>query len=1230
MVDVKNTFLRLDLDTDFFSLPKEHYVDALNITRDSFSANKDFAATNIVGNRLVNYTLPAGTNRVIGALGVLVRNTVIYCVYNSNSYHSILEYNNSTRSVTKIFENLTDSDNEDILGFNTITLITSMNIYIRDEGDLLFFLDSLGRPTMLNVTRFKNGEYTPVTRQIINLHKMPPLAPPDCVYDNDAAVGTNDTRNKLFKFKYRWIYDDDFKSTWSPISAVPLPASILDPTFTNEPTNNNVIHINMNSGPKNVKQIELAVSFVNKVSEWPIFQSVTIIDKAQESIDDDIAFNYDFYNDATYPFIDVEESNLLFDWIPRYAKAQEMPNGNYTVLAGITEGYDRDLEPNVDITILTTAAGGGGTIGSLNGIAVELDEEALEYEWQVIFSGVPATGTVVNVYIQRASDSMMILAGTYTTLSGDTALDVTIGIRDSMISIGITNDWVVTPSNPSVDYEFFKAIYNNLSTVEIIPPASDTDNDSIATWKWSTSRTLGLVYFDENGVTNGVLYSAKIVFPEYAEDGSQVPLLPYINVKIYHVPPEWAYSYQFVITKEPTTYLFWECIDVNTDETDYLYFDVSNISLNASKNPTVATVLSYSYQDSDRVRLIRRMSDDTVYDDTYDIAIEGQVVDPTINGSPVSGTFIKIKRVAPFSSVDYSSDFFVIEIYRPGKQPPSETNQVFYEFGEQYYILDPNTDLRRHAGAVTDQSSDYVTPAEVNLYNGDSYFRGRTVYISETGFGTFNVQDRNFVDFYTSAVSSVDGRPSVIEINARSAFYRATIRHSEPYQPNTNINGLNRFFPDRIRDCDASFGDIERMKVRDRYIRIFQQLKTGMIPLFSNISKDGTGNEITIQTDNLLNPIQYYVGDYGIGTAAASLASYNYADYFADNIRGGIVRLSQDGNTPISVLYKVNSWAVANLPLRNIGYKMYGAYDQRSNNYILALEEAVLPNVFYSPIQEKVKTFPPYWVFTLAGVPVAGDILSIQLTDGNDVTRTYSYTAQQGDSASDMAEEIKDQINADIYFVAVDQTTYEAPGLKITQVAEVDAAQFALVVTITNSGDVVSPAQTIAFDEETNAFESFLSYSPEYMVSLGTLLISFLNGSIYTHDSSTYNQFYGVDYESSITVVFNDNALIKKSPISITENASKVWDCPTIYSNVNSYPGQRQETNLVAAEFSLLESMPTASVKRDINSRAGKINGDFLKGNWLAVKFRIQDASEQQYLSIIELIYNQSPLNKVN
>jgi hypothetical protein len=1231
VIDVIPSFKGLDLDTDLFSLPKGFYIDALNISRDTVSANKDLSAVNIVGNRLVDYDLPAGTNTCIGAYGVLVRNTVIYFVYNNAGRHSILEYDNSTRTITKIFENLTDSD-DDILGFNLLSKINSINVYIRDEGDLLFFLDSLGRPTTMNIQKFKDGDYTPVTRAIIDLHKAPPLSPPDAVYDNDASVGTNDTRNKLFRFKYRWIYDDNEKSTWSPISAVPYPVSILDADFTNVPTNNNVIHIQMNSGPQNVKSIELAVSFVNKVSQWPEnFQSVVEINKDEESIDDDIDFNYDFFNDSTYPTVNPEEDILDFDRVPRYAKSQEMPNGNVLVYAGVTEGYDKDLDPNVVITINTIAAGNGGTIGSLNGVTTITLDNGLTQAFNIVFSGVPATGTVVEVEVQQVSGGAIFLAATYTTLAGDTASSVAAAISASFDALNevfdasVVGNTVFVVANAPLDP---KRIFHSLT---ITPPGSSADNDSIATWKWSTSRNIGLIYFDSKGVTNGVLYNAKIVFPAYAENGSDVPLLPYINVKIYHEPPEWASSYQFVMSKEPTTYLFWECIAVDDNEADFIYFDVSNIAINNTQNPTVASVLSYSFQDGDRMRLIRRMSDGNVFSSSYDAEILGQIIDPIVSGVPINGTFIKIRNTTLFDAVDYSSEFFVIEIYRPGQSAPSETNQVYYEFGEQYPIINPATEERVHGGQVTNQSTDFVTPAEVNLYEGDSYFRARTVYLSESGIGTFNVQDRNFVDSYPSAVSSVDGRPSVIEINARSATYGATIRFGQAYQANTNVNGFNRFYAEDFIDCDLSYGDIMRLKVRDRFMRVFQRLKTGVVPLFNQISKNADGNEISVVTNQLLNPVQYYAGDYGIGDCPESLSSYNFADYFADNIRGAIIRVSNDGNTPISVLYKVNSWSIEQLPLRGQTFKAYGAYDQRINNYILALEAAVIPGTLYVPNQYRIPDIGRnLFVFELTGVAANGDIINVHLQNGDGIERDYSYTVVGSSTTiSQILINLRNQINADIYFTA-GLEIFDPTTMLISQDTENNPDSYNGLVTISyGSQDVVVPASTLSFDEEGNAFEGFLSYSPEMMTSLGTLLIAFKNGQLWTFDSTRYNSFFGVDYESSITPVFNDVPLQKKSQLSISENASSTWDCPVIYSNVNTYGNQRQETNLVSAEFTVLEGMPTASIKRDANSPGGKINGYFMKGNWLAVKFRKENASTLEYLSIVSLNYNNSPLTKL-
>jgi len=76
-----------------------------------------------------------------------------------------------------------------------------------------------------------------------------------------------------------------------------------------------------------------------------------------------------------------------------------------------------------------------------------------------------------------------------------------------------------------------------------------------------------------------------------------------------------------------------------------------------------------------------------------------------------------------------------------------------------------------------------------------------------------------------------------------------------------------------------------------------------------------------------------------------SLASFNFADYGCDNVRGIVWRVSNDGITPISVVYKINSWASQELPLRTGDKKIYGVFDQRLNNYIMALDAVLCEGV---------------------------------------------------------------------------------------------------------------------------------------------------------------------------------------------------------------------------------------------------------------------------------------------
>jgi len=340
------------------------------------------------------------------------------------------------------------------------------------------------------------------------------------------------------------------------------------------------------------------------------------------------------------------------------------------------------------------------------------------------------------------------------------------------------------------------------------------------------------------------------------------------------------------------------------------------------------------------------------------------------------------------------------------------------------------------------------------------------------------------------------------------------VRFGQAYQPNTNINGLNRFYPNNFDEYDISGGDIMRVVRRDRYIRVFQKYKVGSVPIFNQISKNADGTQLLVVTDKLLNPIQYYSGNKGIGELKESLASFNFADYFATNVIGEICRISNDGINPISVTYKVNSWATQKLPLRGGSFKVYGAFDQKLNNYICALE------------------------------------------------------ATESDSEA-----------------------------------------------------------TIIFDEEGNTFDGFLSLHPEMMATLGVLLISFKDGELYTHDSTTYNNFFGVQYNSEIEPVFNAAVGRVKSFMALEEKANTVWAAPEIETSLMSYGTTPQQSNLIDSDFVQLEGKWCAALLRDSNSIGGIEGGDQLKGDWIKIKLKNTSATNLVSLNLINLRFIDSALN---
>ncbi len=370
-------------------------------------------------------------------------------------------------------------------------------------------------------------------------------------------------------------------------------------------------------------------------------------------------------------------------------------------------------------------------------------------------------------------------------------------------------------------------------------------------------------------------------------------------------------------------------------------------------------------------------------------------------------------------------------------------------------------------------------------------------------------------DKYGSRVDG-NGRPFVVDDYAKEAYYPTLVRYSLEYQSGTSINQTNRFYAANFDEYDRERGDIQRLKTRGRQLRVFQNRACGVVPVLQSVVQTADGSGVLSQSAEIINKIQYYLGDYGLGNQFCSLSSSANADYFTDPVRGAQIRLSGDGLTPISELYKAHFYL----------------------NPLITKYNKVRNNISG---QGKAK------------------ILSIY-----------------------------DQFNEEVITVMQESA----------------------------AGDDKSNPYTFGFNEFRNAYTSFYDYSPEWIICAENLIISWKNGVLYTHDSSTYCNFYGTQYKPNVTLIFNQFETIKKRYNTITMLASTPW-VPDTNGDISTNLGQ--SSSLQTTDFLAKDDKLHAAFKRDSASTGGLYNGNVLKGNWAKLKLKPSSGNSFVNLYYIEL-----------
>ena len=150
MPEIKHTFIggKMNKDLDERLIPKDGYVDAMNIQVSTSEESDVGTAQNLLGNREV----PSGVNMTdaitVASIADEKSDKLYYYVY-TPSVDYIFEYSRLAAQSELIFVDV----NKDTLKFHPDHIITGINII---DG-MLFWTDNRTEPKKINIERSKQG-----------------------------------------------------------------------------------------------------------------------------------------------------------------------------------------------------------------------------------------------------------------------------------------------------------------------------------------------------------------------------------------------------------------------------------------------------------------------------------------------------------------------------------------------------------------------------------------------------------------------------------------------------------------------------------------------------------------------------------------------------------------------------------------------------------------------------------------------------------------------------------------------------------------------------------------------------------------------------------------------------------------------------------------------------------------------------------------------------------------
>lgn len=1024
-INEKKVFVDSGMDTD--SSPEgvapNDTIEAYNVRFKGTTDGEDGIATDIESSVILSGTRSTGINKGIGSDGFTRTRKGYLFVYNSQGFHQIVEIDYDTDVETIIFTNKTDSGGVDVMPLDPKWYVNDIKLI---NGKFFVFTDSNMQVCYINIDTLKAKTLGVLTRDDFSLIKPQPLIIPTLAFGDDTARSVNLLSSRLFQFSYYNTFPDYEDSALSSYSKVIVPERESTPAIGTDVSKSNHIIVTIDIGNNRVKSLNVA-ALIGGETVWYLVKTIdradilkltnTVVDafnKIYEAYNPSTnQYSFAFYNDGNYPNLDSLYTDLPYDYVPIKAGAIEVLNGSILSLGDLTEGYDRPVvaidisvgsyhpgimsEP-IDVVGKLTVLRAGDTL-TKNFFGTRSHFRQID----VLYKGIAKTGDKLTIQIRDSRDHSKIEVFEFivTILEDGNTLNALKAFSKKIPNSLVYNQDPSTGADGSIRIAPQKWWELGYAKIDLANVSATGASKSMSALKTNSSYQLALAHYDKFGRYFPIVTSDKLIAKtqSYAQTKG---LVPSISWNILGKPPVDAVGYQWLLTKnnthETTLYMTAKVDPVRTAG-DYIVLNINPLMEFNEKNSS--SVLAYDYTSGDRVTFLKRVnltSNNEVWFNSPPVDVEVVDFEILVDKVAVPNTtnyLLKVRKSAAIVSTVIALDNILIEIYTPKKRTSVVGGKdvlnptLFFEIGEQYPIV--NGDYSVKSGEIR---------------HGDSYFKTREM-ADGTDLNVIDshpVEDFNFSDFYKSNYNSY-GRPRTYNDVKRRDRKIACIRYSDTNIEGSQVNGLTRFFGERIYgegagQTSSEHGAINKMVQVGNYLWIIQDTICGSIPVNISIIEDQVSQQNVAVSDRLLNYIRYSdAGRYGMGGAKESFAQRPDGTlYFVDPYNSLPIRIGRDGVRPIpgkkiKFFRRTIQKAIAQ------GLKIVGYYDVFNDEFVLAV----------SQLGDVVAEFPfsdSSWRFLEVYKPTASEIaISIQPSKGtvvyNPETGRAIYKSNVGQTGTD-------------------------------------------------------------------------------------------------------------------------------------------------------------------------------------------------------------------------------------